>query len=205
MSNLATATVRIEADADFDCSDILGKVFDDRNGSGAQDEQEPGLRGVRVVTVNGQIVTTDAEGRYHITCPMIANEDRGSNFILKLDPRSLPTGYRLTTENPETVRLTHGKFAKLDFGAALLRVVRLDVTAAVFTGEEIAPDYQPKVTALITRLESTPSVLRIAYAAHGEEDRLVTRRIAALRHLIEHDWAAQPRRCRLIVELEKDR
>ena len=202
VSNLATASVRIEADADFDCSDILGKVFDDRNGNGTQDKQEPGLRGVRVVTVNGQIVTTDAEGRYHITCPMIANEDRGSNFILKLDPRSLPTGYRLTTENPETVRLTRGKFAKLDFGAALLRVVRLDVAAAVFVGDEIAPDYQPKVTALIATLESTPSVLRIAYAAHGEEGRVITYRIAALRHLIEHDWAAKPRRCRLIVELE---
>ena len=205
VSNLATASVRVEADADFDCSDILGKVFDDRNGNGTQDEEEPGLRGVRVVTVNGQIVTTDADGRYHITCPMIANEDRGSNFILKLDPRSLPTGYRLTTENPETVRLTRGKFAKLDFGAALLRVVRLDVTAAVFAGDEIAPDYQPKVTALIASLESTPSVLRIAYAARGEEGRLITRRITALRHLIERDWAAQPRRCRLIVELEKDR
>ena len=202
VSNLATATVRIEADADFDCSDILGKVFDDRNGNGTQDEQEPGLRGVRVVTVNGQIVTTDAEGRYHITCPMIANEDRGSNFILKLDPRSLPTGYRLTTENPETVRLTRGKFAKLDFGAALLRVVRLDVKAEVFSGDDVADAYRPRVSALVATLDVAPSVLRIAYAIHDEERSTVARRIASLRRLIAQEWGATKRRCRLIVEIE---
>jgi uncharacterized repeat protein (TIGR01451 family) len=90
ISNLAEATVRMIPDPDFDCTDILGKVFDDRNGNGVQDDGEPGLPGVRLATARGLLITTDAEGRYHITCPMIPNEDRGSNFIVKLDDRTLP-------------------------------------------------------------------------------------------------------------------
>jgi uncharacterized repeat protein (TIGR01451 family) len=205
VSNIAEATVRIEPDADFDCTDILGKVFDDRNGNGVEDEGEPGLPGVRVVTVAGDLITTDASGRYHITCPMIANADRGSNFILKLDPRTLPTGYRLTTDNPETVRLTRGKFVKLNFGAALLRVVRLDVQDAVFAGGGLAPEYAAKVDDLVRTLDGPPSVLRIAYAARGEDKRLVHDRIARLRALIEHKWGEKQRRCRLIIETEEIR
>jgi len=203
VSNVAEATVLIEPDADFDCTDILGKVFDDKNGNGVQDQDEPGLPGVRVVTVAGDLITTDAEGRYHITCPMIANADRGSNFILKLDTRTLPTGYRMTTENPETVRLTRGKFVKLNFGAALLRVVRLDVQDAVFKGEELAPDYLAKVDGLIATLEGQPSVLRIAYTPRGEDKKLVHDRVAKLRALIEHKWGEKTRRCRLIIETEE--
>jgi len=205
VSNVAEATVRIEPDADFDCTDILGKVFDDRNGNGVEDESEPGLPGVRVVTVAGDLITTDREGRYHVTCPMIANADRGSNFILKLDTRTLPTGYRMTTENPETVRLTRGKFVKLNFGAALLRVVRLDVQDAVFKGDDLAPDYLAKVNTLIETLEGQPSVLRISYIARGEDGKLVRDRIAGLKALIERKWGEKTRRCRLIIETEESR
>ena len=203
VSNVAEATVRIEDDADFDCTDILGKVFDDKNGNGVQDQGEPGLPGVRLVTVAGDLITTDAEGRYHITCPMIANAERGSNFIVKLDTRTLPTGYRVTTDNPETVRLTQGKFVKLNFGAALLRVVRLDVLDAVFKGEDVAPEYLARVDSLIATLEGQPSVLRITYTPRGEEPGLVHARMAKLKAIIEHKWAEKPRRCRLIIEAEE--
>lgn len=203
VSNIAEATVRIEPDADFDCTDILGKVFDDRNGNGVEDEGERGLPGVRVVTVAGEIVTADAEGRYHITCPMLANAERGSNFILKLDPRSLPTGYRMTTDNPETVRLTPGKFVKLNFGAALLRVVRLDVLDAVFDEDKVADAYLAKIDGLIATLEGQPSVLRIVYMPRGEEPKLVHARVAAIKATIERKWGKKARRCRLIVETEE--
>jgi uncharacterized repeat protein (TIGR01451 family) len=203
VSNTAQATVRIEPDADFDCTDILGKVFDDRNGNGVEDDGEPGLPGVRVVTVAGDLITTDRQGRYHITCPAVPNEERGSNFILKLDPRTLPTGYRLTTENPSTMHLTRGKFVKMNFGAALLRVVRLDVQDAVFKGDKVGDDYLAKVDGLITTLEGQPSVLRITYIPRGEERKLVHARVAAIKALIEHKWGEKARRCRLIIETEE--
>ncbi|HEY1071543.1 SdrD B-like domain-containing protein [Brevundimonas sp.] len=152
ISNLAEATVRMIPDPDFDCTDILGKVFDDRNGNGVQDDGEPGLPGVRLATARGLLITTDAEGRYHITCPMIPNEDRGSNFIVKLDDRTLPTGYRVTSGNPETVRLTRGKFARLNFGAGLHRVVRLDLNGAAFDGEALRPEFEQQFEGLIATL-----------------------------------------------------
>ncbi|MGA0606548.1 SdrD B-like domain-containing protein [Phenylobacterium sp. VNQ135] len=202
ISNLADATVRLGADPDFDCTDVLGKVFDDRNANGVQDEGEPGLGGVRLATTDGLLVTTDAEGRYHITCPMVPNEARGSNFILKLDERTLPTGYRMVTGNPETVRLTRGKFAKLNFGASLHRVVRLDVASIAFEGEQVADAFRPKVGALVQTLAERPAVLRVAYHAQDEDADLVKRRVANLREAIEREWRRDRDRYRLVIELE---
>jgi uncharacterized repeat protein (TIGR01451 family) len=202
VSNLADATVRLGADPDFDCTDVLGKVFDDRNANGVQDEGERGLGGVRLATTDGLLVTTDVEGRYHITCPMVPNEARGSNFILKLDERTLPTGFRMVTGNPETVRLTRGKFAKLNFGASLHRVVRLDVTAAAFDGEQVAEAFRPRVDGLVKTLAERPSVLRLAYQAQGEDSDLVKRRTANLREAIEREWKRDRHRYRLVIELE---
>ncbi|MBI3186580.1 MAG: DUF11 domain-containing protein, partial [Gammaproteobacteria bacterium] len=96
----ASATVRVVPDPTFDCSDIIGKVFNDKNLNGYADDGEEGIAGARVNTAQGLQATTDEYGRYHFTCAVIPNQDRGSNFIVKLDERSLPTGYRITSENP---------------------------------------------------------------------------------------------------------
>lgn len=202
ISNVAEATVRIIPDPDFDCTDILGKAFNDLNANGVQDDGEPGLPGVRLATARGLLITTDADGRYHITCPMIANEERGSNFIVKLDERTLPTGFRMTTENPETVRLTRGKFATLNFGASLHRVVRLDVNGDAFAGESLRPEFQTRLGEVIAALEAAPSVLRLAYGAQGESEPVINRRMDALRDHIEAAWRERRDRYRLVIELE---
>jgi hypothetical protein len=93
-------------------------VFEDTNRNGYQDSAEPGVPGVRVVTVNGQLVTTDAQGRYHIACAAVPDARIGSNFVLKVDPRTLPLGWVVTTDNPRSIRLTRGKFGELNFGVA---------------------------------------------------------------------------------------
>ncbi len=202
ISNLAEATVRMIPDPDFDCTDILGKVFDDRNGNGVQDDGEPGLPGVRLATARGLLITTDAEGRYHITCPMIPNEDRGSNFIVKLDDRTLPTGYRVTSGNPETVRLTRGKFARLNFGAGLHRVVRLDLNGEAFDGEALRPEFEQQFEGLIATLAERPSVLRLAYASQGESADLIRDRVGQVRRRLQDRWNDERGRYRLVVEEE---
>ncbi|MFK0300064.1 SdrD B-like domain-containing protein [Brevundimonas sp. NPDC090276] len=202
ISNLAEATVRMIPDPDFDCTDILGKVFDDRNGNGVQDDGEPGLPGVRLATARGLLITTDAEGRYHITCPMIPNEDRGSNFIVKLDDRTLPTGYRVTSGNPETVRLTRGKFARLNFGASLHRVVRLDLNGEAFDGEVLREEFEQQFEGLIATLAERPSVLRLAYASQGESADLIKDRVAQVRRRLQDRWNDERGRYRLVVEEE---
>ena len=158
-------TPRVVPDPVFDCSDIIGKVFDDRNANGYQDEGEPGLKGVRVVTVRGHLVTTDAEGRYHIACADIPQQDIGSNFVLKLDERSLPSGYRITTDNPASERVTRGKVVKLNFGATIHRVVRVDLAPAVFNdNNEVKPDFNEQLDGFMSILKERPSVLRLGYA-----------------------------------------
>ncbi len=118
ISNRGTAVVSITPNAVFDCSELLGKVFEDANRNGYQDENEPGVPGVRLATVNGQLITTDAFGRYHIACAAVPDARIGSNFVLKVDTRTLPLGWGVTTDNPRSIRLTRGKFGELNFGVA---------------------------------------------------------------------------------------
>jgi hypothetical protein len=126
MSGEASATVRNVPDPTFDCTDVTGKVFDDANRNKLQDDGEKGLAGVRVVTTRGLAATTDAYGRFHITCAITPVEGRGSNFVLKLDDRTLPSGYRSSTDEVLVQRATRGKALEFNFGASIHRVIGLD-------------------------------------------------------------------------------
>jgi len=134
-SETATAIVDYIPEPSFDCTPIIGRVYDDVNHNGYPDDGEPGLPAVRLATVNGDIITTDQYGRYHIPCAAIADRERGSNFLLKADIRTLPLGYHTTTENPRVVRATRGKFVKINFGAAHRPKLRIDLFAADFSDE----------------------------------------------------------------------
>jgi uncharacterized repeat protein (TIGR01451 family) len=190
VSNIASATVRVIPDPTFDCSDIIGKVFDDRNANGYQDDGEPGIANVRVVTARGLLVTTDAEGRFHINCAAIPDADHGSNFVMKLDERTLPSGYRVTTENPRDVRATRGKMVKLNFGATVHRVIRLDLSGAAFdgAGTTLLPKWEAELTALPSAIEARPTVLRIAYRRGAESDELAKARLDAVAARAKSLW-----------------
>lgn len=204
ISGEATATVRVIPDPTFDCTDVIGKVFDDRNLNGYQDEGEQGLAGVRVVTARGLIGTTDEHGRFHITCAVVPDEDRGSNFILKLDDRSLPTGYRVTTENPRVQRATRGKMMKFNFGATIHRVVSIDIADGVFEPETtgLRLQWQPRVDRLLEELGKAPSVLRLSYLADVEGEGLVKQRLKALKREIAERWGRSEDGYRLNIETE---
>ncbi|TXR49312.1 hypothetical protein [Phyllobacterium endophyticum] len=161
----ASATIEIIIDPVFDCGDIAGKVFDDVNNNGYADPDEPGLPGVRVATVKGLLVTTDKHGRFHVACADLPDKRIGSNFIMKLDPRTLPTGYSVTTENPRVIRLTAGKMSKLNFGASIGRVVRLDLTDGAFEDGTTAlkKEWSDSLDGLVEVLKAQPSTLRIFY------------------------------------------
>lgn len=118
ISNRGSAAVQIVPSSIFDCSELIGKVYEDANRNGYQDEDEPGVPGVRLATVNGLLVTTDEFGRFHIACAAVPDARIGSNYVLKLDPRTLPLGWEPTTDNPRSIRLTRGKMGELNFGVA---------------------------------------------------------------------------------------
>jgi uncharacterized repeat protein (TIGR01451 family)/fimbrial isopeptide formation D2 family protein len=204
LSGEASATVRVIPDPDFDCTDAIGKVFDDRNLNGAQDPEEKGLSGVRVVTARGLIAATDNHGRFHITCAAVPDEDRGSNFILKLDERSLPTGYRLTTENPRVQRATRGKMMRFNFGASIHRVVRMDIADGAFEPDttELRVQWAPRIGQLLEELKKGPSVLRLSYLGDVEPEGLALERLEALKKEITARWKRSGAGYRLDIETE---
>ena len=165
ISNRAEAAVRKSPDPLFDCSEVIGKVYDDRNKDGVQNTGEPGLAGVRLVTAKGLLITTDHFGRYHIECAAIPDSHIGSNFILKLDESTLPADYNLTTENPRLTRLTRGKMSKTNFGAAATTGFDLKVTDAAFEAgsNTLKAEYATKLGPLIDAMSPQDSLLRLTY------------------------------------------
>ncbi|MEP5631152.1 MAG: hypothetical protein ABJP79_04665 [Tateyamaria sp.] len=226
VSNTAQADLRISPEHVFDCSDVIGKVFDDKNSNGYQDYRaprgitnqtfqggkfetaveddsviEPGIPGVRLVTPDGLLITTDPHGRFSIPCAALP-KNIGSNFQLKLDTRTLPSGYRVTTENPRNIRLTAGKIAKMNFGAALGQVVRIDLNASAFVPTKATPSAQldGAVDGLLQQIAATPSVLRLTYALTNNEDPKAARaRLKALEDLIRKRWRGTGK-YKLIIE-----
>jgi uncharacterized repeat protein (TIGR01451 family) len=204
MSGEATATVRLVPDPTFDCTDVTGKVFNDKNRNGRQDDDEEGLAGVRVVTPTGLQATTDRYGRYHITCAIVPNDSRGSNFVLKLDDRTLPSGYRMSTDQVQIQRATSGKALRADFGASIHRVISIDLLDAAFEPgkTEIRVQWRPRLDLLIDELRKSPAVLRLSYVADTEDASLVKRRVEAVKRQLIEAWGATKDNYVLTIEPE---
>ncbi len=81
--------------------------------------QESGIPGVRLATVEGLIVETDQYGRYHLADIDGGRWERGRNFIIKVDPATLPKGSQFSTENPRVLRITQALMSKINFGITL--------------------------------------------------------------------------------------
>jgi len=186
LTDVALATVRIEPDDIFDCSEVIGKVFHDLDQDGYQDQDEPGLPGVRVATVNGLLITTDEFGRYHIACAATPRAGIGSNFIVKLDERTLPSDYTLTTENPRVVRLTEGKLTSADFGVSGPRRIRVDLRPEAFVPGDVdlLPEWEGQLGELLAVLEEERSILILSY----DGGDLGAVRLSSLSALVRQRW-----------------
>lgn len=217
VSNTATAAIRVTPEAVFDCGDIIGKVFDDVNGDGYQDPPEslkrqsnsiaaqralekltpaeikadggePGLPGVKLVTPRGDIITTDEYGRFNVPCALLPDGSIGSNFQLKLDDRTLPTGYRVTTENPRVVRVTAGKLAELNFGARLGNLVEIDLTAAAFAGNGPNAALIQGIQGLVEQIRREPSAIQLRYYRGAESVQTARARLKAAEDALRRAW-----------------
>ena len=187
----AQAIVAIKEEHVFDCGEIIGRVFDDLNGNGYYDEGEPGMPAARVATVNGLLVTTDEHGRFHVACAEVPNALIGSNFLMKLDTRSLPTGYQLTSENPRDVRLTRGKITKLNFGVSKRHDLRLDLTRDAFTGGiDLKPKWSSGIGRLVDLLKQGQGSLTIVYRC-GEYAPIVDERLIRVTDLVKARWTKE--------------
>ncbi|MBT0957857.1 DUF11 domain-containing protein [Alphaproteobacteria bacterium KMM 3653] len=233
ISNVSEAIVEREIEAVFDCSDVIGTVFDDLNHNGYQDgpydpetglitdqnvytgkagklevpaapsrfDGEPGLAGVRLSTDTGTLITTDAHGRFNVPCAALPGRF-GENFTLKLDTRTLPSGYRVTTENPRTIRLTAGKFAKLNFGASISHIIDIDLSARAFEAGSNDPKASlvTGIGGLLDQMKDKPSVLRVSYFENGEDRAVVRRRLDRVETMIRREWRRRNTRYKLSIE-----
>lgn len=88
-SNQATAQVKVVGGVFSDRGFIIGKVFTDCNRNRIQDDEEPGIPGIRLYLEDGTFVISDSEGKYSFygVSPR--------THVLKLDATSLPEGAEL--------------------------------------------------------------------------------------------------------------
>ena len=179
VSNVATADVQLVGDPTLDESLVVGTVFDDQNGNGLQESGERGIPGVRIASVEGVLAETDQFGRYHLTGIDGGRWERGRNFILKVDPATLPPGTTFSTDNPLLRRVTPGLPVRFDFGVKLpegrigggAKVVELELGEVLFAPESAAlrEAYLPVIDAMAVQIrEHGAGEVMIAANSAGE-------------------------------------
>lgn len=195
VSNQAKATVYSGVDVDFEQALILGTVFHDANGDGVQSgDDEPGIPGVRLATVEGIVIETDSNGRFHLEGIDVGNAERGRNFIVKVDPATLPGGSSFTTRNPLVKRITQGLPARFDFGVKVpagtiegaRRSIEMKIGEVLFTpgSADIAPEHEAIVDQMAAKVREHGGG-ELVITANGESEALAMDRALALRKAME--------------------
>jgi hypothetical protein len=112
--------------------------------------------------------------------------------VLKLDDRTLPSGFRMSTDQVQIKRATRGKALRFNFGASIHRVVGIDLSDAVFEPgtTDIRVQRRPRLDLLLEELRKAPAVLRLSYVADTEDAALVQRRVAAVTRQLTEAWDA---------------
>jgi uncharacterized repeat protein (TIGR01451 family) len=152
--------------------------------------EERGIPGVRIASVEGLLVETDQYGRYHLVGVDGGLWERGRNFILKVDPATLPPGSELTTANPLVRRVTPGLPVRFDFGVRLppglveggREQVELELGEVFFApgSAEVRPQYMPVIEAMAAKVREYGGG-EVVIDANGEEEALAFGRAHAVR------------------------
>ena len=116
----------------------------------------------------------------------------------------MPTGYRVTTENPRVERATRGKMIKFNFAAAIHRVVKLDLADGVYEPgtTEMRVQWKQRMALLLKELMKARSVLRLSYLAEVESQGLVKERLDAAKSEVEMTWKRAGGKYDLSIETE---
>ncbi|MCY7355512.1 MAG: DUF11 domain-containing protein, partial [Lysobacter sp.] len=150
---------------------------------------ERGIPGVRIASVEGLLIETDQYGRYHLAGVAGGPWERGRNFILKVDPATLPPGSTFTTDNPLVRRITPGIPVRFDFGVKLppglieggKQDIEMELGAVLFNAEsaEIRKEYMPVIDKMAEQVRSHDGG-EVVIAANGESQALAYERAKAV-------------------------
>lgn len=162
---------------------------------------ERGVPGVRLATVEGLLIETDAHGRYHIA-GVDGGGARGRNFIVKVDPGTLPPGTGFTTPNPLVQRITPGIPVRFDFGARLpdgeLRArgegVTVELGEVLFAAgsAEVTAENAPLLDEIATRIAAAGGAV-VTIHAEAEGMALAFARAEAVREALDGRLPAEVR------------
>ncbi len=154
---------------------------------------ERGIPGVRIATVEGLLAETDQFGRYHLTGIEGGRWERGRNFILKVDPATLPPGTVFSTDNPLLRRVTPGLPVRFDFGVKLpaglieggTQPVELELGEVLFDPESatLRSEYLPVVEQMAAQIREHGAG-EVVIAANGENEALAFERAKAVREAL---------------------
>jgi len=95
----AVAWVRVRRGYAMETRAVIGKVWADLDDDGIQDPGEPGVGGVEIRTVDGEVATTDHDGRFSLR-----NRAPGRQGY-RLDPSTLPLEYGVADDAPADLEL----------------------------------------------------------------------------------------------------
>jgi large repetitive protein len=161
---------------------------------------ERGIPGVRTASVEGLLVETDSHGRYHLVGIKSGGLDRGRNFILKVDPVTLPPGSEFTTDNPLVRRITPGLPVRFDFGVKLPsgRIPggesRFEITVGQLLfapgSSDFAADYETQLDKIVQHIRLHPNS-EIVINADGETAALALERAKTVQQAVQSKLAPE--------------
>lgn len=152
---------------------------------------ERGIPGVRVASAEGLLMETDAYGRYHLLGIDGGAQAFGRNFVLKVDPATLPADAEFSTPNPLVRRITPGLPVRFDFGVKLplRRQGSAPVPADILLGEALFeagqatlnPAHAAVLNELAARLQAQGGGGELLLPARDDDASLALARAHALR------------------------
>jgi outer membrane protein OmpA-like peptidoglycan-associated protein len=150
--------------------------------------------------VEGLIVETDALGRFHLEGIDVEHLGRGRNFIVKVDPATLPVGAKFTTRNPLIKRITQGLPARFDFGVQVpdnaidgsTQQVELQIGEVLFApgSAELGADAGPALDAMAEQIRGR-SGGEVVITANGEREALAMDRALVVREALQSRLTAE--------------
>lgn len=140
-SDTSSAWVRMRGGFAVQVRTLVGKVWVDRNNNGRQEAGERGIGGVDVWSADGEVVTTDREGRFSF------RDVRVGTHALRVDTIGVPAGLGFARPGDAIVRVRMEGWTtpRVDFrlvpraGAAGLTVAAADAAAEHTSGGPAAP------------------------------------------------------------------
>ena len=154
---------------------------------------ERGIPGVRIASVEGLLIETDQYGRYNLVGIPGGDIHRGRNFILKVDPSTLPEGATFTTPNPRVRRITPGLPVRFDFGVRLpvrplegRGAVELELGELLFVprSAELRPEHLPVIERMAAKVREYGGG-ELVLRADGETQALGLRRVEAVQGALQ--------------------